>query len=193
MERVAVVEYTDPICSWAWGTEPKLRLLRWRHGHRMTWRVVMGGLVGDATNGRSDWDPVLAAKPMSAYWRQSSAYTGQPYPFPMRRMAKSTDPAGRAVNAAREQGDDVADRVLRRFRESTFVFGETPETPEQFAASAAGVPGLDMDRWLAALRRSSKRRGVPGGLGRDASTERSRPQSRGRLGWDRLDEAFRGT
>ena len=29
---VEVIEYTDPVCSWAWGSEPKLRLLRWRHG-----------------------------------------------------------------------------------------------------------------------------------------------------------------
>lgn len=40
-----VVEYTDPICSWAWGTEPKLRLLQWRFASRMRWRVVLGGLV----------------------------------------------------------------------------------------------------------------------------------------------------
>ena len=91
-----VVEYTDPICSWAWGTEPKLRLLQWRHGHRMTWRTVMGGLVGDASNGRSDWDAVRAAEPMQAYWRRSSHYTRQPYPMPMHRMARSTDPAGRS-------------------------------------------------------------------------------------------------
>ena len=50
-----VTEYTDPICSWAWGTEPKLRLLQWRPGHRLSWRVAMGGLVGDAANGGADW------------------------------------------------------------------------------------------------------------------------------------------
>ena len=31
VERVEVVEYTDVMCSWAWGSEPKLRLLRWRY------------------------------------------------------------------------------------------------------------------------------------------------------------------
>jgi protein-disulfide isomerase-like protein with CxxC motif len=148
---IDVIEYTDPICSWAWGTEPKLRLLQWRHGHRLQWRVVMGGLVGDASGGRADWDPVSAAAPMSAYWRRSSAYTGQPYPFPMHRMARSTDPAGVAVKAALEQGEEVAARVLRRFREATFVFGATPETVEHFVAAAASVPGVDVDRWVAAI------------------------------------------
>jgi uncharacterized protein (TIGR03086 family) len=145
---IEVTEHTDPICSWAWGTEPKLRLLRWRYDHRLVWRVVMGGLVGDASGGRADWDPVLAARPMSAYWRRTTAYTGQPYPSPMHRMARSTDPAGRAVKAALRQGTDVADRVLRRVREQVFVFGATPETPDQFAVAVAGVPGLDIDRFI---------------------------------------------
>ncbi len=148
---VSVTEYTDPICSWAWGTEPKLRLLRWRHGHRMAWRTVMGGLIGDATNGRPDWDPALAAKPMQAYWRQTNRYTGQPYPVPMRRMARSTDPAGRAVHAALRQGPEVAARVLRRLRESTFVFGITPYTADEFVAAVEGVPGLDVERFVADL------------------------------------------
>ncbi len=148
---IDVTEYTDPICSWAWGTEPKLRLLRWRHGHRCDWRVVMGGLVGDATRGRTDWDPVLAAGPMSAYWKQTHGFTGQPYPRPMRRMGTSTDPAGRAVKAALRQGPDVADGVLRRLRESIFIFGVVPDTPETFAAAVGGLEGLDVDRWLADL------------------------------------------
>ncbi len=148
---VEVTEYTDPICSWAWGTEPKFRRLQWRHGHRLEWRTVMGGLVGDASQARADWDAEKAAGPMSDYWRRSSAYTGQPFPMPMRRMARSTGPAGRAVAAAREQGNDVAARVLRRFREATFIFGETPETPDDFVRAARDVRGLDVDRWLAAL------------------------------------------
>ena len=145
---VEVVEYTDPICSWAWGTEPKLRRMQWRHGHRLTWRVVLGGLIGDASQRRSDWDPVRAAEPMSEYWRRSSAYTGQPYPMPMHRMARSTDPAGRAVRAASLQGPAVAAAVLRRFRESTFVFGTAPETAAEFAEAGRGAVGLDVDRWL---------------------------------------------
>ena len=149
--NLSVVEYTDPICSWAWGSEPKLRLLHWRHGHRIDWRTVMGGLVGDAMRGRHDWDPVLAAKPMQAYWRQTNRFTGQPYPVPMHRMARSTDPAGRAVKAALRQGPEVAARVLRRLRESTFIFGVTPHSAEDFAAATVGVPGLDRDRFASDL------------------------------------------
>lgn len=153
MEFVTVTEYTDPVCSWAWGTEPKLRLLSWRHGHRTRWRRVMGGLVGDATTRRPDWDPVLAARPMQDYWKKVSDVTGQPYPKPMHRMLRSTDPAGRGVKAAQLQGPEVAGRVLRRFRETIFVFGVGPDNQELMADSLSGVDGLDLARWRADLHR----------------------------------------
>jgi protein-disulfide isomerase-like protein with CxxC motif len=144
---VTVTEYTDPVCSWAWGTEPKLRLLRWRHGHRTRWRRVMGGLVDDATSRRDDWDPVRAAEPMEAYWKQVAGFTGQPYPKPMHRMLRSTNPVGRGVHAAARQGDDVAERVLRRFRETIFVFGIGPDSTDAMAEAIDGVAGLDLDQW----------------------------------------------
>src|SRR6185295_5535590 len=127
---LTVVEYTDPICSWAWGSEPKLRRLRWRFGDQVGWRRVMGGLVGDASAGKPDWDRIRAAGRMSDYWKRVSAITGAPYPKPMHIMPRSTDPAGRAVKAAELQGEAVAARVLRRLRESIFVFGRGPETAD---------------------------------------------------------------
>ncbi len=144
---VEVVEFTDPVCSWAWGTEPKLRLLRWRHEHKLAWRRVMGGLIHDLAATRPDWDPVRAAAPMQEYWQRVSTLTGQPYPHPMRRHLRSTDPAGRAVKAAELQGEEVAQRLLRRIRESIFIFGVGPDTPESIAAASAGIDGLDLDRW----------------------------------------------
>ena len=43
---VGVTYYTDPGCSWAWGTEPKVRKLAWEFGERLAWRYVMGGAGG---------------------------------------------------------------------------------------------------------------------------------------------------
>lgn len=149
MERVEAVEYTDCVCSTAWGAEPLLRRLDWRHGHRLTWRKVMGGLVGNAATGKEHWDRISAAEPMRAYWKRVWKLTGMPYPNPMRLMLQSTDPAGRAVKAAERQGQAVAHAVLRRFREQIFVFGIGPQTPDEFAAATHGVPGLDQARWRA--------------------------------------------
>jgi protein-disulfide isomerase-like protein with CxxC motif len=155
MTQVEVTEYTDAVCSTAWGAEPLLRKLDWRYGHHLRWRKVMGGLVGDAakSSGRTDWDRVGAAIPMQAYWKRVWALTGMPYPHPMRLMLQSTDPLGAAVKAAELQGQDVADRVLRRFREQIFVFGLGPQTTDEFAAATVGVAGLDQARWRADQQR----------------------------------------
>ena len=149
MERIEVVEYTDCVCSTAWGAEPLLRRLDWRHGHHLTWRKVQGGLVGNAAAGKENWDRIGAAEPMRAYWRRVWKLTGMPYPNPMRIMLQSTDPAGRAIKAAELQGQEVAHAVLRRFREQIFVFGIGPQTPEEFDAATVGVAGLDRARWHA--------------------------------------------
>jgi protein-disulfide isomerase-like protein with CxxC motif len=149
MDRIEVVEYTDCVCSTAWGAEPLLRRLDWRHGHHLVWRKVMGGLVGNAAAGKESWDRISAAEPMRAYWKRVWKLTGMPYPNPMRIMLQSTDPAGKAVKAAELQGQAVAHAVLRRFREQIFVFGIGPQTSEEFAAATQAVPGLDQDRWRA--------------------------------------------
>lgn len=149
MERIEVVEYTDCVCSTAWGAEPLLRKLDWRYGHHLNWRKVMGGLVGDAATGKDQWDRVSAAEPMRAYWKRVWRLTDMPYPNPMKLMLQSTDPAGLAVKAAELQGQDVARAVLRRFREQIFIFGLGPQTPDEFEAATQGVPGLDQARWRA--------------------------------------------
>src|SRR5207247_190058 len=69
VDGIEVVEFTDPGCSWAWGTEPKLRLLEWRYGDQLTWRRVLGGLVGDQNNYVPNFDPVRAARKRITYWR----------------------------------------------------------------------------------------------------------------------------
>lgn len=151
MNQLQVVEYTDPVCSWAWGSEPKLRLLRWRYESQVEWRRAMGGLVGDATNRRADWDPIKAAQPMPEYWKRVTQHTGAPYPVRMDYMLRSTNPAGQAVKAAERQGEAVAQAVLRRFRESTFLFGRPPGERDQILESVTGVPGLDSDRFASDL------------------------------------------
>jgi predicted DsbA family dithiol-disulfide isomerase len=148
MARVEIVELTDPGCSWAWGTEPKLRLLRWRYGDRTDWRRVLGGLVGDMASYVPGFEPVAAAAIFTQYWANVCATTGMPHPATLQWMYRSTEPACLAVHAAAAQGHDVATLVLRRLREATFVRGCPPDTPERIARALRGAP-VDVDRLLA--------------------------------------------
>jgi predicted DsbA family dithiol-disulfide isomerase len=142
---VDVVEYTDPGCSWAWGSEPKLRRLRWRHGARLRWRRVMGGLVGDMARYLDGFDAAAAAPGFARYWERVAATTGMPHPAQLAWMYRSTEPACVAVKAAERQGELAAERVLRRLREATFLFGAPPDTPERIRDALRGL-GIDGSR-----------------------------------------------
>ncbi|MEY2436496.1 MAG: hypothetical protein QOF97_1332 [Acidimicrobiaceae bacterium] len=151
MELVELVEYTDPWCSWAWGTEPKLRLLRWRFGDRLAWRTVMGDLVADLRTERSDFDPVRAAPRRAEYWREVHEHTGMPWPEHLRWVPVRSEVAGRAVKAAEQQGQDVGRWLLRALRESCFIDGRPADDRERVLALSESVAGLDHDRLAADL------------------------------------------
>ncbi len=148
---IEVTEFTDPACSWAWGTEPKLRLLRWRFGDRFSWRFVLGGLIGDMNNRVENFDPVRMGPHQSKYWREVYKLTGMSYPVRLEWMLWSTEPAGRAVKAAELQSDEAAARVLRRMRESIFIYGHPADTTERILGFTTGIVGLDHDRFAADL------------------------------------------
>ena len=97
---IEVVEYTDPWCSWAWGTEPKLRRLRWRYDDRFQWRTVMGDLVADRRVDRPDFDARRAGATTAEYWHKVHLHTGQPWPVHLQWAPTLSAHAARAVKAA---------------------------------------------------------------------------------------------
>jgi len=44
---VEIIEYTDPYCTWCWGSEPVLRKLEYVYGGQLVVGYRMGGLVRD--------------------------------------------------------------------------------------------------------------------------------------------------
>lgn len=155
MSRSLTIEvtcYTDPGCSWAWGSEGKLRRLRYEFPDRLSWRFVMGGLVGDM----AVYAPGLVGDGSGArlarYWQSIAAHTGMPTPADLPRAYRSTEPAGRAVKAAELQGAEVGWRVLRRLRESIFILCRPTDNEDEILAAIRGVPGLDEDRFVRDLR-----------------------------------------
>lgn len=148
---IEVTEFTDPACSWAWGTEPKLRLLRWRFDDRFAWRTVVGGLIGDMNRRVKDFDPVRMGPHQSKYWREAFKFTGMSYPVHLEWMLWSTEPAGRAVKAAELQSDEAGARVLRRMRESIFIFGRPADSTDRILENTRGIDGLDEARFAGDL------------------------------------------
>ncbi|MEY2431025.1 MAG: hypothetical protein QOC92_750 [Acidimicrobiaceae bacterium] len=143
---VELVEYTDPWCSWAWGTEPKLRRLRWRFGDQLAWRTVMGDLVADRRASDPLFDPVAIAPTTADYWQKVFEHTSMPWPVGLRWTPTLSADAGRAVKAAQAQSDAGGRALLRAIRESCFVYWEPADSEPRVLALAAQIPELDVDR-----------------------------------------------
>jgi protein-disulfide isomerase-like protein with CxxC motif len=44
---IELIQFTDPVCTWCWGSEPLLGKLEARFGEQVRSSFVMGGLVRD--------------------------------------------------------------------------------------------------------------------------------------------------
>ena len=130
---VEVVEYTDPGCIWSWSAEPAIRRLRERPGIR--WRRVFG------VPRRGGEDPLPG-------WREVVAETGAPLTGTLHWIPDSMLPASLAARAAEHQGRAIAEAVLLRLREATFLHGRPADTPDRVAAALRDLHGLDLRRLI---------------------------------------------
>ncbi|MBV2356742.1 DsbA family protein [Streptomyces sp. J2-1] len=136
-----VVEYTDPLCPWAWGAEPVFRRLRAATEGRVRWRRAFCILFDHDDDPAPD--PAAETAWYSGYVEEIAAHTGAPRAARLSRVAASSWPAALVAKAAERQGPEVAERVLRRLRETVFVLGEPADTTGGALAATLGVPGLD--------------------------------------------------
>lgn len=144
---VEVVEYTDPLCPWAWGSEPVFRALRSALAGRVRWRRVHCILFDHDDDPAPD--PAAETAWYTRYVEDIGGHTRAPRAVRLSRVAASSWPSSLVAKAAELQGPEIADRVLRRLRETAFVLGEPADTVESALDAARGVPGLDTRRLAA--------------------------------------------
>jgi predicted DsbA family dithiol-disulfide isomerase len=150
---IEVVEYTDPYCTWCWGSEPVLRHLQDAYGDELSVRFVMGGLVEDSGTfhdpangiGGSDW-----LQPIADHWVEASQRHGMPVNVAefVKTSLTSTWPSNVAYEAAKLQDVTAANRYLRRLREVAATEGAGLDQPGLLADIAEEV-GLDRARFVA--------------------------------------------
>ncbi|WP_320782326.1 DsbA family protein [Streptomyces sp. CRN 30] len=141
---VEVVEYTDPLCPWAWGSEPVFRRLRAALAGRVRWRRAYCVLFDHDDDPPPD--PAAETAWYARYVEEISAHTRAPRAERLSRVAASSWPSSLVAAAAELQGGEVAERVLRRLRETVFVLGEPADTPALALWAVRGTPGLDLAR-----------------------------------------------
>ncbi|MER5280599.1 DsbA family protein [Streptomyces sp. NPDC002809] len=134
------------MCPWAWGSEPAFRRLRTALAGRVVWRRVYAILFDHDEAPAPDTAAETAW--YARYVEEISGHTLAPRAVRLSRVAASSWPSSLVAKAAELQGDEVAERVLRRLRETVFVLGDPADTAARALAAARGVPGLDPGRLM---------------------------------------------
>jgi predicted DsbA family dithiol-disulfide isomerase len=138
--QLEITLFTDPACPFAFSAEPIRRRLRWHYGDQLVWRTRM---------------IVLTLEPGEAERLAEGAPNlqrrfGMPIdPAPYARTA-SSEPACRAVVAARLHAPGSADALLRRLRVRVMQNGLLDD-PELIGAAARdiGIDPEELTDWCA--------------------------------------------
>ena len=134
--------YTDPACPWAYSGLPALRVLEWRYGDQLAWRLVLIGLREDATGlAERGYDPARAALRQTMF---RDRY-GMPFALVPKERPAGTGRGCRAVVAARllEPGSEWT--VLRALQLANFTSPLLLDDTESIRDALDRVPGIDAD------------------------------------------------
>ena len=121
---IELTEYTDPYCTWCWGSEPILRKVEEVYGDQVKISYTMGGLVADMNTFHDSINQIGGSKwyeQVAAHWVEASTRHGMPVDekifFDLKDSRFSTHPACIAYKSAQLQDEELANRFLRRMRE----------------------------------------------------------------------------
>lgn len=156
---IEIIEFTDPACTWCWGSEPLLRKLEYHFGPKIKVGYVMGGLVKDAKTfmdpgNNIGGDLTLFNQQVAKHWLEASEQHGMPVQTDgfelFTESDRSTYPMNIAYKAAQSQGEAIANRFLRRMREAVATEARQANRAEVLVELANDV-GLDIPMFITAM------------------------------------------
>ena len=147
-EPVRVTLYNDAGCPWGYSANPAFRVLEWRYGGQLEWRLVLIGLTNVAQEYVDrGYTPLRSAEGYARRFRRF----GMPLaPNPRARIV-GTGRSCRAIVAVRLQAPG---REWAAFRALQFGFFTTTlllDEDESIAAVLRGVEGVDVEAAIAAI------------------------------------------
>lgn len=158
-KKVEIIEFTDPACTWCWGSEPVLRKLEALYEGDLEVNFIMGGLVEDIRNFSDDWNGIggdlsEVNEQISGHWLEASKRHGMPVEVNGFKLfteeTPSTYPMNIAFKAAQFQNNDLAKMLLRRMREAVAAEAINANKTEVLIELAAEC-GLDIARFIVDL------------------------------------------
>jgi putative protein-disulfide isomerase len=153
---IEIIEFTDPVCTWCWGSEPVLRKLETHYGDQLRIGYVMGGLVKDIRDFYDNFNGIGGDAETSntrivKHWLEASERHGMPVKSEGFHLFSneypSTYPQNIAYKAAQMEDQTLADRFLRRMREASAAEARQTSRLEVLIELAAEV-GLDVAAFI---------------------------------------------
>lgn len=160
---IEVFEFTDPVCTWCWGSEPILRKLEIRYCDQLKVKFVMGGLVRDIREFYDSFndiggDPERSNKQIVKHWLEASKIHSMPVRSEGYNLFSndypSSYPQNIAYKAAQMESEEKANRFLRRMREATASEAKQTNRKEVLIGLASEV-GLDIPKFIERLSNGS--------------------------------------
>lgn len=155
---IEIIEFTDPVCTWCWGSEPILRKLETRYSNDVKIGFVMGGLVKDMNDFQDEFNGIGGENDLSTVNEQIASHwikASERHKMPVETKGfslftkdhTSTYPSNIAYKAAQFQGEEIAHHFLRRIREAAATEAKQVNRLDVLKELASSV-GLDEQQWL---------------------------------------------
>jgi 2-hydroxychromene-2-carboxylate isomerase len=147
MGLIRATLYTDPGCPWAYSEIPALRVIQWRYGSQLDWRLVVIGLTESSEQyERRGYTPLRGALSQLRFRRY-----GMPFaPAPKPRLS-ATARACRAIVATRLLWPGREWDVYRELQLAQFTTSLVLEDDAGLAETLRAVPDIDPDRLVESL------------------------------------------
>ncbi len=140
-----LIYFADPMCSWCWGFSPVMQSTEQRYKDKLPVRLILGGLRPGTTEPLDE----KGKKYIQDHWRHVEELAGQTFDhsfFEREGFVYDTEPACRAVVAARRLAPDRALPLLHRIHRAFYAENQDTTDPEVLATLAAEA-GLPKDRF----------------------------------------------
>lgn len=154
--KIEVIEFTDPACTWCWGSEPILRRLETSYEGNLKVSFNMGGLVDDITTFKDDYNNIggdikSVNKQIADHWVEASEKHGMPVEIQNFNLFSeerpSTYPMNIAYKAAQLQEEELANKYLRRIREAVATEGKEANSNKVLVELAVEC-GLNKEKFV---------------------------------------------
>jgi 2-hydroxychromene-2-carboxylate isomerase len=147
-EPVRVILHNDAGCPWGYSAHPAFRVLEWRYGSQLDWRLVLIGLTEHAQQYVDrGYTPLRSAEGYARRFRRF----GMPFAPEPRARVVGTGRACRAVVAARLLAPGSEWAAFRALQFAWFTTTLLLDEDGGIAQALTSVAGIDVDAVIASI------------------------------------------